>query len=82
MALDVNRGASQSSVNVSTASLLRGAEILDSVARYGVVKEELPEDEAEILTRMEACMGLMSLLTWASCYHSNSAFCCRNSKES
>ena len=58
MAQDFKEGASESSVNVSTASLLRGAEILDTVARLGVVKEELPEDEAEILTKMEATHGL------------------------
>ena len=53
-ALEMERGASEGSVNVSTATLLRGAELLDNVARCGVVKEELPEDEAEIISKMEA----------------------------
>ena len=45
---------STESVGRSTATLARGAAILQGVADNGVCKVELPEDEAEILRQIEA----------------------------
>ena len=45
---------SQSSVGLSTETLDRGMAILQGIADHGVVKQELPEDEREILCQIEA----------------------------
>ena len=39
---------------VSRETLARGGEILSNIASLGVVKEETPEDEKELLAQMEA----------------------------
>ena len=44
----------------STETLGRGGEILDSIAQRGVVKEESPEDEAEILKQIQARSAVSS----------------------
>ena len=49
--------ASQSSIGLFTETLDRGLEILQGIANVGVVKEELPEDEQEIISQIEAGKG-------------------------
>ena len=38
----------------STETLFRGAQILNNIAGHGVIKHELPEDEAEIQKQIQA----------------------------
>ena len=54
----------------STETLDRGARILDSIAAYGVVKEETPQDEREILVQMEAHGGLCEVKYYTVCTYS------------
>ena len=41
------------SLGSSRETLARGLDILQSISEHGVVKEELPEDEREILDQIQ-----------------------------
>ena len=45
---------SAETVPSSTATVGRGMALLDDIAKRGVVKEELPDDEAEIMNQIKA----------------------------
>ena len=50
----MNSSARLESQGVSRESLARGGSILSKIATHGVVKQEDPEDEKEIISQMEA----------------------------
>ena len=54
------RGLS-STVGASTATLLRGAKLLDAVSEFGVVKQEPDEEEEKILEQIKAPNILLML---------------------
>ena len=47
-------GTSRSSQNMSTETLDRGLDLLQNIADNGVVKLEMPDDEAAILPQIQA----------------------------
>ena len=56
----MERADSAATHGASTDTLLRGAAILNEIASNGVVKEELPEDEAELVAELEADSGYIT----------------------
>ena len=52
---------SSSTVGASTATLLRGAKLLDGVASFGVVKQEPDEEEEQILQEIQAPTNMVQL---------------------
>ena len=51
-----------SSLGFSRETLGRGVDILQSISDHGVVKEELPEDERQIIDQIQDCKNQNSSL--------------------